>query len=179
MFFSVRWWWPSTKKVTSSVRFEWEQWRLRRSETSLPVGTDRRVLVVSYTGRRFVQFFTVKSNKTELKLALSSFYAPWRSGGGILVWACLCIHPSVRYTFIQSKQLEIGSWNLIYGMRMINKWTHIFFFLFRQTCCRVMPLFRTLFGLLHYKPMEPYQQNNWRTTWARIMSFGPQIVSKV
>ena len=71
------------------------------------------------------------------------------SWGGILVWAYPSVRP-LRFAFDQER-LEIGSWNLIHGMCMKNKRTHIFF-LFRRTChCRVMFLFQ----LLDYKPMRP------------------------
>ena len=55
-----------------------------------------------------------------------------------------CVHGWVTLC-IQSRMLEIGSGNLIYGISMKNKRTHDFF-LFRQTFrCRVMPLFRHVF----------------------------------
>ena len=64
------------------------------------------------------------------------------------------------------QRLEIGSWNLIHEMCIKTKRAHICF-LFRWTShCRVMPRFR------HCWPMEPCQQNNRRTAWARIMIFG-------
>ena len=53
--------------------------------------------------------------------------------------------------------IEIGSWNLIYGISMKNKWTHIFF---------SFPSYLSLqsYDFLHCKPMEPCQQNIWRTS---------------
>ena len=55
-----------------------------------------------------------------------------------------CVVPALCFAYGQ-ELLEIGSWNLICGISLKNKRTHIFF-LFHQTfCCRVMPFFRRVF----------------------------------
>ena len=67
-----------------------------------------------------------------------------RSWGGILVWACPSVCPSVTLfgSWETQEPLMIESWNFIYGIHMKNKRIRIFFSL-RQSChSGVMPLFR-------------------------------------
>ena len=45
---------------------------------------------------------------------------------------------------------------------MKNKRNDIFFFSIGLVVAELFPLFLPFFDL-HYNPMEPYQQNNWRT----------------
>ena len=55
------------------------------------------------------------------------------------------------------------------------KKTHIFFLVHEICHCRVIALF--IFS--QYKPMEACEQNITRTTLAKVMIFGSQILSKV
>ena len=74
------------------------------------------------------------------------------------VCTCVCL---LRIAYSQER-LELGSWNLIYGISMKNKRTHIFF----------------SFDFCKCKPMEPCEQNIWRTAWADdLINFGQNSVN--
>ena len=73
-----------------------------------------------------------------------------RRGLGLSVHlsVCLSVTLCIRSRMVRDRILELNIWN-------VHEWT------FR---CRIVSMFRSFLDLLHYKPMEPCQQNTWRTT---------------
>ena len=92
----------------------------------------------------------------------------------------LSVCPSICLLHVAHGQawLEIGSWNLIFGMCMKNKRTHIFFSFpsdlsllsyapFSVNICLNYIPFPTLVSCV---VKQSCQQNTWRTAWARILT---------
>ena len=85
-------------------------------------------------------------------------------GLGLSVGPSICASVTLAYG---QEWLETGSWNLISGITMKYKWTHIFFFSVRLVVAELCPCF----WHSHCKPLELCEQNISRTTWARISSW--------
>ena len=88
-----------------------------------------------------------------------------------MVWACPCVRTCVRGSHFAygQEQLEIGSWNLICGIRMKNKRTRIFIFsvgLFVSELCPFFDVFLyfaiiSLWKLVNKISGEPLEQGSW------------------
>ena len=98
------------------------------------------------------------------------FYAPNFEEVEEACWfgpVCACVHPWVTLCIwprmVRDRILKFD----IHRISMKNKRTCIFFLFLRTFGCRAMPLFQRFFFffflLCYYKPMEPCQQNSWRT----------------